>query len=276
MRKKHWWILPVLAILVVLTLIALYERLILRTYTVVSPKLTAEVRLAVVTDFHSSDNADDVVAMVTSCAPDAVLMVGDMFDDDIANRPTERTLSLMRQLSAQYPCYYVSGNHEAWTGEMDALYQQTEEAGVTVLRMSSGVLTVRGQRIALCGIPDPYEMVFSGAPDTEEQLRQALEDVDSADFTVLLAHRPELLAKYAQFPVDLVVSGHAHGGQVRIPGVLNGLYAPNQGWFPKLAGGAYTQDGTTLIVSRGLAVRTRLPRIFNRPEVVLVRCVPAE
>lgn len=276
MRKKHWWILPALAILVILTLIALDERLILRTYTVVSPKLTAEVRLAVVTDFHSSVNADDVVEMLASCAPDAVLMVGDMFDDDIANRPTERMLSLMRQLSAQYPCYYVSGNHEAWTGEMDALYQQTEEAGVTVLRMSSGVLTVRGQRIALCGIPDPYEMVFSGAPDTEEQLRQALEDVDSADFTVLLAHRPELLAKYAQFPLDLVVSGHAHGGQVRIPGVLNGLYAPNQGWFPKLAGGAYTQDGTTLIVSRGLAVRTRLPRIFNRPEVVLVRCVPAE
>lgn len=276
MRKKHWWILPVLAILVALALIALDERLTLRTYTVASPKLTAEVRLAVVTDFHSSDNADDVVAMVASCAPDAVLLVGDMFDDDIANRPTERTLSLMRQLSAQYPCYYVSGNHEAWTGEMDALYQQTEEAGVTVLRMSSGVLTVRGQRIALCGIPDPYEMVFSGAPDTEEQLRQALEDVDPADFTVLLAHRPELLAKYAQFPLDLVVSGHAHGGQVRIPGVLNGLYAPNQGWFPKLAGGAYTQDGTTLIVSRGLAVRTRLPRIFNRPEVVLVRCVPAE
>lgn len=276
MRKKHRWILPVLAILVALTLIALNERLILRTYTVVSPKLTAEVRLAVVTDFHSSDNADDVVAMVASCAPDAVLMVGDLFDDDTQNRPTERTLSLMRQLSALYPCYYVSGNHEAWTGEMDALYQQTEEAGVTVLRMSSGVLTVRGQRIALCGIPDPYEMVFSGAPDTEEQLRQALEDVDSADFTVLLAHRPELLAKYAQFPLDLVMSGHAHGGQVRIPGVLNGLYAPNQGWFPKLAGGAYTQDGTTLIVSRGLAVRTRLPRIFNRPEVVLVRCVPAE
>lgn len=276
MRKKHWWILPVLAILVALALIALDERLILRTYTVVSPKLTAEVRLAVVTDFHSSVNADDVVEMLASCAPDAVLMVGDMFDDDIANRPTERMLSLMRQLSALYPCYYVSGNHEAWTGEMDALYQQTEEAGVTVLRMSSGVLTVRGQRIALCGIPDPYEMVFSGAPDTEEQLRQALEDVDSADFTVLLAHRPELLAKYAQFPLDLVVSGHAHGGQVRIPGVLNGLYAPNQGWFPKLAGGAYTQDGTTLIVSRGLAVRTRLPRIFNRPEVVLVRCVPAE
>ena len=274
MRKRRWWIL--LLILVALAVFALDERLILRTYTVESPKLTAEVRLAVVADFHSSDNPDEVAAMVDSCALDAVLLVGDLFDDDTANRPTERTLSLMRRLSAQYPCYYVSGNHEAWTGEMDALYQQTEDAGVQVLRMSSGVLTVRGQRIALCGVPDPYEMVFSGAPETEEQLRLALESVDSADFTVLLAHRPELLAKYAQYPFDLVVSGHAHGGQVRIPGLLNGLYAPNQGWFPKLAGGAYAQDGTTMIVSRGLAVRTGLPRIFNRPEVVLVRCVPAE
>ena len=269
MRKKRWWI--ALVLLVVLAVIALDERLTLRTYTVASPKLTAEVRLAVVADFHSSDNPDDVAAMVASCAPDAVLLVGDLFDDDTVNRLPERTLCLMRQLSTQYPCYYVSGNHEAWTGEMDALYQQTADAGVTVLRMSSGVLTVRGQRIALCGVPDPYEMVFSGAPETEEQLRQALEQVDSADFTVLLAHRPELLAKYAQFPFDLVVSGHAHGGQVRIPGLLNGLYAPNQGWFPKLAGGEYVQNDTTMIVSRGLAVRTGLPRIFNRPEVVLVR-----
>ena len=270
MRKKHWWILPVLAILVVLTLIALDERLILRTYTVVSPKLTAEVRLAVVTDFHSSDNADDVVAMVASCAPDAVLMVGDMFDDDTQNRPTERTLSLMRQLSAQYPCYYVSGNHEAWTGEMDALYQQTEEAGVTVLRMSSGVLTVRGQRIALCGIPDPYEMVFSGAPDTEEQIRQALEDVDSADFTVLLAHRPELLAKYAQFPLDLVVSGHAHGGQVRIGS--QGIYSPGQGFFPKLTSGFYFDD--KLFISRGMTNSACAPRLWCPCELVMVRLLP--
>ena len=270
MRKKHWWILPVLAILVILTLIALDERLILRTYTVVSPKLTAEVRLAVVTDFHSSDNADDVVAMVASCAPDAVLLVGDLFDDDTQNRPTERTLSLMRQLSALYPCYYVSGNHEAWTGEMDALYQQTEEAGVTVLRMSSGVLTVRGQRIALCGIPDPYEMVFSGAPDTEEQLRQALEDVDSADFTVLLAHRPELLAKYAQFPLDLVVSGHAHGGQVRIGS--QGIYSPGQGFFPKLTSGFYFDD--KLFVSRGMTNSACAPRLWCPCELVMVRLLP--
>ena len=270
MQKKHWWILPVLAILVILTLIALDERLILRTYTVVSPKLTAEVRLAVVTDFHSSDNADDVAAMTASCAPDAVLMVGDMFDDDTANRPTERTLSLMRQLSAQYPCYYVSGNHEAWTGEMDALYQQTEEAGVTVLRMSSGVLTVRGQRIALCGIPDPYEMVFSGAPDTEEQIRQALEDVDSADFTVLLAHRPELLAKYAQFPLDLVVSGHAHGGQVRIGS--QGIYSPGQGFFPKLTSGFYFDD--KLFVSRGMTNSACAPRLWCPCELVMVQLLP--
>ena len=270
MRKKHRWILPVLAILVILTIIALDERLILRTYTVASPKLTAEVRLAVVTDFHSSDNADDVVAMVASCAPDAVLLVGDLFDDDTQNRPTERTLSLMRQLSAQYPCYYVSGNHEAWTGEMDALYQQTEEAGVTVLRMSSGVLTVRGQRIALCGIPDPYEMVFSGAPDTEEQIRQAMENVDSADFTVLLAHRPELLTKYAQFPLDLVVSGHAHGGQVRIGS--QGIYSPGQGLFPKLTSGFYFDD--KLFISRGMTNSACAPRLWCPCELVMVQLLP--
>ena len=96
-------------------------------------------------------------------------------------------------------------------------------------------------------------------------------------FKLLLCHHPEYFAPLVQgLDIDLTLAGHAHGGQVRIPGVLNGLYAPNQGWFPKLAGGAYAQGGTTLIVSRGLAVRTRLPRIFNRPEVVLVRCVSAE
>ena len=92
-----------------------------------------------------------------------------------------------------------------------------------------------------------------------------------AGCTVLLANRPELIEKYDVHDFDLVVSGHAHGGQVRIPGLLNGLYAPNQGWFPPYAGGEYEVNGTTMIVSRGLARETtRLPRIFNRPELVIV------
>ena len=89
---------------------------------------------------------------------------------------------------------------------------------------------------------------------------------------MLMAHRPELTNQYATAGFDLVVSGHAHGGQVRIPLLVNGLCAPNQGWFPEYAGGEYKVDGTTLIVSRGLSTQRQMyiPRIFNRPELVLI------
>ena len=96
-------------------------------------------------------------------------------------------------------------------------------------------------------------------------------------FSVLLAHRPERIEDYLQYPFDLIVSGHAHGGQWRIPGILNGLLAPNQGFFPPYAGGQYDFADTTLIVSRGLAREsTRIPRIFNRPELVVIDLVPEQ
>ena len=96
-------------------------------------------------------------------------------------------------------------------------------------------------------------------------------------YTILLAHRPERIGAYRQYPFDLVVSGHAHGGQWRIPGLLNGLYAPNQGLFPQYAGGCYDEDGMAFVVSRGLAREsTRIPRLFNPPELVVVDLVPEE
>ena len=94
---------------------------------------------------------------------------------------------------------------------------------------------------------------------------------ENGNYTILLSHRPELFEHYVSRGFDLVLCGHAHGGQWRIPRILNGLYAPNQGLFPQYAGGQYDSDATTMIVSRGLAREsTRLPRIFNRPELVLV------
>ncbi|MBQ4118259.1 MAG: metallophosphoesterase, partial [Oscillospiraceae bacterium] len=90
-------------------------------------------------------------------------------------------------------------------------------------------------------------------------------------FNVLLVHRPEYIEQYAKLGFDLVLCGHAHGGQWRIPGVLNGIYAPGQGVFPKYAGGIYEVNGTTLVVSRGLAKEsTPIPRVFNRPELVII------
>jgi predicted MPP superfamily phosphohydrolase len=99
-----------------------------------------------------------------------------------------------------------------------------------------------------------------------------LKDVHkNGHYTILLAHRPEEIERYSAYHFDLVLSGHAHGGQWRLPGIVNGLLAPDQGWFPRYAGGEYLVNGTTLIVSRGLAREsTRIPRIFNRPELVVV------
>ncbi|MDO4733224.1 MAG: metallophosphoesterase, partial [Bacillota bacterium] len=93
--------------------------------------------------------------------------------------------------------------------------------------------------------------------------------------SILLSHRPECTAFYESSGFDLELSGHAHGGQLRIPGLLNGLYAPNQGFFPKYAGGLYQLGKTSLLVSRGLC-KSRLPRVFNRPELAIIELLPGE
>ena len=264
MRKK--WLIPLilLAAVIVLTLIGLDQRMIVRRYTVESDKITKPVRLAVVADYHGCDYGDALVPAVEALQPDAVLLPGDIFDDGMPWEPSE---ALVRGLAERYPCYYVTGNHEYWSGSISEICRTVEEAGATVLDQNCSELTVNGQNLNICGIPDPYANV-----NTWDALTSATGDLHQEGFTILLAHRPELIEQYAaKGTFDLVVSGHAHGGQVRIPFLVNGLYAPNQSWFPEYAGGLYEVDGTTMIVSRGLAREsTGLPRVFNRPEIVLV------
>lgn len=272
MRKRKWlWWLAALAVLVLSAIIALDQRLIVRHYEIEAEEITSPVRLAVVADFHGCDygaGAQQLVEAIVREEPDAVLLVGDIFDDEM---PWDASEALVRSLAQRWPCFYVTGNHEYWSDRISEICRLVEEAGVTVLNMQSRVLEIRGQRMAICGVPDPYAMTYADAPDTDVQLAATLAQVEPGLFTLLMAHRPELIDQYAAAGFDLVVSGHAHGGQVRFPGFLNGLYAPNQGWFPEYAGGEYRAGETTLIVSRGLAREsTRLPRIFNRPELVIV------
>lgn len=271
--KRRWleW-LAILLVLAVLAVIALDARLIVRRYSVEAEEITAPVRLAVVTDLHECDygpGGEKLLNAIAAENPDAVLLVGDMFADggDYAYGQ-----DVIASLAAQWPTYYVTGNHEYWTNELNHIIALVEAAGAVVLDMDCAVLEVNGQRISLCGVPDPYAMVYSGVPDTEIQLARAMAQAEPGTFTVLMAHRPELIGQYAAAGFDLVVSGHAHGGQVRIPGLINGLCAPNQGWFPKYAGGRYEVDGTTMIVSRGLSTQAQwyVPRVFNRPELVIV------
>lgn len=273
MRRKWLVWLILLAAVIVLAVIGLDQRMVVRQYAVKTDKVSKPVRLAVVTDYHGCDYGPDgaeLVQAVSALAPDAILLVGDMFS---ADGDPEAELRMFRQLgSIAFTCY-VTGNHEYWEHNVPQLLAQITETGVTVLDQSCVSLVVDGLRINICGIPDPYAYV-----DTEVALNRAVEDIDHPAFTVLMAHRPELIEKYAATgSFDLVVSGHAHGGQVRIPGIVNGLCAPNQGWFPKYAGGRYDVDGTTLIVSRGLSTQRQMgvPRIFNRPELVLIEICPS-
>lgn len=265
--KKRVIRLAVLAAVIIFAAIALDPRMAVRHYTVESDKISAPIRLAVIADFHGcnyGEGAKRLIAAVEAESPDAVLLVGDIFDDVL---PWDASEALVRGLAAQYPCYYVTGNHEYWSGKVEEICRIIESAGVVVLNASSATLEINGQTINICGIPDPSDPISMNTA-----LQRAASDVDQDAFTVLLAHRPERIDKYAATDAfDLVVSGHAHGGQVRIPGILNGLFAPNQGFFPEYAGGQYQVEGTTLVVSRGLAREsTRLPRIFNRPELVVV------
>ena len=270
MQKKRLICLVMLAALIVLAAIGLDQRMIVRRYTVESDKVSAPVRLAVVADYHGCDYGDALVPAVEELQPDVVLLAGDIFDDKMPWEPSEE---LVRDLAMRYPCYYVTGNHEYWSGNISEICRIVEEVGATVLDQNCAELTVNGQNLNICGIPDPYANV-----NTWDALTSATGDLHQEGFTILLAHRPELIEQYAaKGTFDLVVSGHAHGGQVRIPFLLNGLFAPNQGWFPQYAGGQYEVKDTTLIVSRGLAREsTGVPRVFNRPELVLVELRPTD
>ena len=153
------------------------------------------------------------------------------------------------------------------------------------MRLSGETATmeVNGSRIAVCGVDDPYAWADSygfterAEGSFREQVSQAAAQAEEGTYTILLTHRPELLDVYSQYDFDLVLAGHAHGGQWRIPGILNGLWAPNQGLFPAHAGGRYEQDGTVMIVSLGLAREsTWVPRWYNRPELVIIDLQQAE
>ena len=272
MKKRRWiWWMAAAALLAALAFCALDVRHIIRRYTVDAPEITAPVRLAVVADFHGCDYGPGAQRLLTSIeaeGPDLVLLVGDIYDDEM---PWDASDALVTALAARWPTYYVTGNHEYWSEEIDEICRRVSAAGATVLDMDCRTVEVNGQRLSICGVPDPYAMVYSGAPETPEQLARAMSQAEPGAFTLLLAHRPEMIEAYAAAGFDLVVSGHAHGGQVRLPGLLNGLYAPNQGFLPRYAGGEYRVGNTTLIVSRGLAREsTRVPRVFNPAELVII------
>ena len=215
-------------------------------------------RIAQVSDLHNTKN-EKLLPLLEKAEPDVIVLTGDLIDS--RNTDVAAALDFVREAVKIAPCCYVSGNHESRVPERYDLWAGLQELGVMMLDNASAELSRGGERIRLIGLADPD---FGGNPGA------MLEELTGEDtgFTVLLSHRPELFDVYTEFSVDLVFSGHAHGGQFRLP-ILGGLVAPHQGLFPEYDAGLFEENGTAMLVSRGVGNSIIPIRFNNRPEIVL-------
>ena len=249
--------------------------LMLNTYTVTSENLPQSFdgyRIAHVSDLHNAQmgkNNEKLLTMLIDSKPDIIAITGDLVD----SRNTDITVALQfaQQAVKIAPCYYVSGNHEARISEYSMLKEELIKTGVTVLEDSSLEIERSDNKIIIAGVDDPSFKTDYLFGDSATVMQNKLEKIitNNDTYTVLLSHRPELFDVYADCGVDLALSGHAHGGQFRLP-FIGGLLAPNQGLFPKYDSGQYTYKNTNMIVSRGIGNSLFPLRLFNRPEVILI------
>lgn len=247
----------------------------LNTYTVSSDRLPEAFngyRIAHISDLHNAkigENNKNLIAMLQDAEPDIIAITGDLIDS--RNTDIEIAIQFAEEAVKIAPCYYVTGNHEARVSEYDDLKNGLTELGIIILEDERIYLDQNGETITLICINDPSfksDYLFGDSETVvETHLQELMNESDS--FTLLLSHRPELFEIYVNNEVDLVLSGHAHGGQFRLP-FVGGLVAPNQGLFPKYDAGLYTEENTNMIVSRGIGNSILPFRFNNRPEVILI------
>lgn len=267
-RRIVLFLLLLLLIVGILGIIWGNNSLVTTEYTISSPALPEafrSLRIVQLSDLHNAEFGTDnrrLLEAVSAAEPDLIFLTGDLLD----SRRTDAAIALefVREAIKIAPVYYSLGNHE---GRIPEIYQPFEEElrklGVQVLRNEAVVLEREGQRLYIAGIDDPEFF-----PSQEEFLACLNGLCDDEGYTLLLSHRPELFGDYCDAGTELVFSGHAHGGQFRLPWV-GGLYAPHQGALPEYDAGLFSQDSTNLIVSRGLGNSIFPFRLFNRPEVVV-------
>ena len=242
-------------------------------YSVVSEKLPKSFdgyKIAQISDFHNAHSSSlgrRLRDAVYASQPDILVITGDLIDRERTDVDT--AIGLVHDLRDTAPIYYVCGNHDAVNAEYEVLVSRLRSEGVHVLENETTVLRRGTEQICLAGIDDPAKDQDWIGNDT--LIRAELEQLplDPQTFTVLLSHRPESLRVYAEQGVDLALTGHAHGGQIRLP-FVGGLYVPTQGWFPKLTCGVYAEGETQMVVSRGVGNSGFPFRIQNRPELVVV------
>ncbi|WP_166705423.1 metallophosphoesterase [Bacillus albus] len=226
-----------------------------------------------ISDLHNKkfgNNQETLIQKVKGENPDVIVITGDLIDSK--SYDAEVSMELIRELVMEYPIYFVTGNHEKWSGKYNDLEKELKKHHVTILRNEHVTIHKGKQKINLLGIDDPA--FVTGNRDegnvVKDEILKAKFEMKPDTYNVLLSHRPEFLAEYANEKIDLVLSGHAHGGQVRLP-FIGGLVAPNQGLFPTYTASLYEKQNTSMVVSRGLGNSVIPQRIFNRPELVVVQ-----
>lgn len=276
-KKKYILLAVVAAILLALVVWIAWgnKALELNTYTISSSDLPESFdgyRIAHVSDLHNAEMGKDnekLLSMLWDTEPDMIAITGDLIDSRSTN--VEVALQFIQEAVKIAPCYYVTGNHEARISEYKDLKKGLEEAGVIVLENARVEIEQDGEHITVLGVDDPSFQTDYLFGDAESVVNAKLTELhtDGDGYTILLSHRPELFDTYVARDMDLVLSGHAHGGQFRLP-FIGGLVAPNQGLFPKYDAGLYTEENTNMLVSRGIGNSILPFRINNRPEVILI------
>ncbi|MBQ9930757.1 MAG: metallophosphoesterase [Firmicutes bacterium] len=298
-RRKKWILSAIAAVVVILLVWSLWGNTALElNHTTVKserlPKGFDGYRIAHVSDLHNAEfgeNNEKLLTLIAAAEPDMIAITGDLVDS--RRTDIDVALDFAREAVEIAPCYYVPGNHEARIPDFEKLENGLKETGVTTFRNGDIPLKKDGAEVRLVFLDDPafhdvsdsggylsyaWDQImeetwfFMGKPEfTTPQSPAATAPLTqgSLPYTIVLSHRPEAFDAYCEMGADLVLTGHAHGGQFRLPGI-GGLVAPGQGLFPEYDAGLYTEGHTNMVVSRGLGNSLFPLRFNNRPEVVLV------
>lgn len=249
------------------------------SYNIKIRKLPSEFekfRIVHLSDVHNKmfgDNQMKLVSIVEEENPDIIMITGDLIDRRRYNK--ENAMILVRKLVKIAPVYYVTGNHEWWSGKYIDLKKDLVNEGVLVLSDEKVEIERKGKKISVIGIDDlakyckecgetsrEYELV-------DKKIDALLNSVREDQVTILLSHRPEMFDLNKEKNLDLILCGHTHGGQVRVP-FVGGILAPNQGFLPEYDAGEYKYKEVNMIINRGLGNSLAPIRIFNRPEVGVI------
>lgn len=260
------------------------RRFVKAEYKVSSGKLHRKVRVILLSDLHNrsfgKDN-DSLIEAIDKESPDIIVIAGDMLTANDERTRFDVPVSLIRRLTKRYPVYYGNGNHEyrmkVYRQQYGSMYdnyvKQLKACGVRLLENESVYLPESNLEIFGLEIEKPYYRRLRRLPMPDSYISSLIGKCREEHFTLLIAHNPDYFRRYAGWGADLTVSGHVHGGVMRLP-FLGGVISPMFHFFPKYDGGLFEEYGKRLILGRGLGMHTVPVRIFNPGELVVIDLQP--